>query len=176
MARAKTKIELVEDANKQYEVLINLIESITYEQQISIFVFNRDEKQAHWKRDNNIRDVLIHLYEWHQLLINWVNSNQNGISANFLPANYNWFNYGQMNVEFFLKHQTTPYDIALNLFKDSHKEVMGLIDTFSSEQLFEKNQFTWTKTTTLGSYCVSASASHYVWASNKIKKHIKTII
>jgi hypothetical protein len=34
--------------------------------------------------------------------------------------------------------------------------------------------FTWTGTTSLGSYCVSASSSHYDWAMKKIKNHIKT--
>lgn len=29
------------------------------------------------------------------------------------------------------------------------------------------------RATNLGSYCVSATASHYDWAMKKIKKHIK---
>ena len=27
------------------------------------------KKEAHWSRDKNVRDVLIHLYEWHQLML-----------------------------------------------------------------------------------------------------------
>jgi hypothetical protein len=46
-------------------------------------------KEAHWKRDKNLRDVLVHLYEWHQLLLNWFNSNQNGDTKTFLPEPYN---------------------------------------------------------------------------------------
>ena len=33
------------------------------------------KKEAHWGRDKNVRDVLIHLYEWHQLLIKFVEHN-----------------------------------------------------------------------------------------------------
>lgn len=29
-------------------------------------------KETHWIRDKNLRDVLVHLYEWHQLLLNLV--------------------------------------------------------------------------------------------------------
>ncbi|MBM7037135.1 ClbS/DfsB family four-helix bundle protein [Vibrio sp. 188UL20-2] len=29
-------------------------------------------KEQHWSRDRNLRDVLLHLYEWHQLSIKWV--------------------------------------------------------------------------------------------------------
>ena len=51
---------------------------------------------------------------------------------------------------------------------------MALIETFSNEQLFAKSVFDWTGTSTLGAYCVSATASHYDWAIKKIKVHIKT--
>jgi len=65
------------------------------------FDFSKDEKkkEAHWKRDKNLRDVLIHLYEWHQLILNWVYANQKGEEKPFLPEPYNWKTYGNMNVE-----------------------------------------------------------------------------
>ncbi len=50
---------------------------------------------------------------------------------------------------------------------------MALIDTFSNDELFTKGVFDWTGTTTLGSYCISATASHYDWAIKKLKAHIK---
>ena len=46
-------------------------------------------KEAHLKRDKNIRDVLIHLYEWHQLLLHCVESNMKGKEKCFLPNQYN---------------------------------------------------------------------------------------
>jgi len=42
------------------------------------------------------------------------------------------------------------------------------------DELFQKKHFSWTGTSTLGSYCVSVTASHYDWAMKKIKQHIKT--
>ncbi|MGO3678157.1 MAG: ClbS/DfsB family four-helix bundle protein, partial [Microbacteriaceae bacterium] len=33
--------------------------------------------------------------------------------------------------------------------------------------------FPWTGTTSLGSYCVSATSSHYDWAIKKIRAHIR---
>ena len=50
-----------------------------------IFSRMKKKKEAHWKRDKNLRDILIHLYEWHQLILNWVNSNQNGEEKPFIP-------------------------------------------------------------------------------------------
>lgn len=57
----------------------------------------------------------------------------------------------------------------------SHKDVMLIIDSFTDDELFSKKVFTWTGTSTLGAYCVSATSSHYDWAIKKVKKHIKLI-
>ena len=94
--------------------------------------------------------------------------NLKGNKINFLPEPYNWKTYPQMNVEFWEKHQTTPYQEAISVLQKSHVEVMRLIDTFTNEQLFTKKFFDWTGTTSLGSYCVSATSSHYDWAMNFI--------
>jgi hypothetical protein len=58
---------------------------------------------------------------------------------------------------------------------DSHKQVMALIEDLSNDELFMAGFLPWTGTTVLGSYCVSATASHYDWAMKKIKTHIKRV-
>lgn len=167
MARATTKKDLHQDSAANFDKLFALIDSMTIEQQEKTFSFE--------DRDQNIRDVLVHLWEWHQLLLRWIRSNVAGEKANFLPEPYNWKTYPKMNIEFWEKHQKTPYGEAITLLKESHTEVMKLVDIFSNEQLFEKKIFPWTGTTTLGSYCVSATTSHYEWAMKKIKTHKKSL-
>ena len=175
MARATTKEDLIISANEQFDKLWKLIDSMSDEQQNITF---SDEmttagKEAHWSRDKNLRDVLVHLYEWHQLLLNWINSNRKGEAKSFLPEPYNWRTYSAMNVEFCKKHQNTSLIDAKKMLKDSHKDVIGLIETFSNDELFAKKSFAWTGTSTLGSYCVSTTSSHYDWAMKKMKMHIK---
>ena len=178
MPRPTTKTELIKLANVQHENLWELINSMSMEQQVGTFHFDEKtlNKAAHWKRDKNIRDILVHLYEWHQLLLNWVNANQNGENKSFLPSPYNWKTYGEMNVKFFEKHQNTPYLQSKEMLKESHNNVMKMIQKFSNEELFTKKHFTWTGTTTLGSYCISATSSHYDWAMKKIKKHLNGLV
>ena len=177
MPRPTTKAQLIVAANEQYKKMWDLIDSIPADKQNGTFNFGDDPKlkEAHWERDKNLRDVLIHLYEWHQLLLNWIKSNQNGEDKPFLPEPYNWKTYGEMNVEFWKKHQKTSYDDAKKMLNDSHKTVLKLIDTFSDDELFTKKHYSWTGTSSLGSYCVSATSSHYEWAIKKIKLHIKTM-
>lgn len=177
MARPTTKADLTTAANEQFEKMWKLIETMSEKQQNATFSNEMATagKESHWGRDKNLRDVLVHLYEWHNLLITWMKANSNGGKAiPFLPEPYNWKTYSLMNVEFWKKHQNTQLNDAKNLLKDSHKKVMGLIDKFSNDELFAKGVFAWTGTTTLGSYCVSATSSHYDWATKKIKLHIKT--
>lgn len=166
MPRPSTKSGLLEAANGQFSKLWKLIDSLPDEEQTAVFQFE--------DRDKNLRDILIHLYEWHQLLLKWIQSNQSGVSAPFLPAPYNWKTYPQMNVGFWEKHQDTPYGTSMEMLKESHAQVMQIIEGFTDEELFEKKHFSWTGTTSLGSYCISATSSHYDWAIKKIKLHHKT--
>lgn len=165
MARPTNKQDLIVAADSQFEKLWKLIDSMSEEKQQATFSFE--------DRDKNLRDVLVHLYEWHQLLLNWISSNQVGNAANFLPDPYNWKTYPQMNVEFWKKHQTTPLEEAVALLKESHANVMKLIEPFTDEELFAKKFFPWTGTTNLGSYVISSTSSHYDWAMKKLKQHIK---
>ncbi|MCA5011556.1 MULTISPECIES: ClbS/DfsB family four-helix bundle protein [unclassified Enterococcus] len=178
MPRPTTKIDLITTADEQFSKLWQLIDSMSAEKQNASFIFSETflekRKEVHWQRDKNLRDVLIHLYEWHQLLLNWVDSNQNGEAKPFIPTPYNWRTYGKLNEEFIEKHQNTSLNEAKELLKNSHAEVLKMIETFTNEELFAKNTLPWTGTSTLGSYCVSATSSHYEWAIKKIKQHIKS--
>ena len=168
MPRPTTKQELILAGNTQFTKLWQLIDSMTEEQQTVTFSFE--------DRDRNIRDVLVHLYEWHQLLLNWVKANLAGERRPFLPEPYNWKTYGVMNVEvIWKKHQQTPYGKSKEMVSESHREVMEIIEPFSDEELFTKKYYPWTGTSSLGSYCISATSSHYDWAMKKIKAHVKSL-
>jgi hypothetical protein len=92
MPRPTTKTELLNAANAQFDKMFALIDSMPNGEQTAAFCFDADKtgKEAHWKRDKNIRDVLIHLYEWHQLLLNWVDANRSSRNKPFLPEPYTW--------------------------------------------------------------------------------------
>ena len=176
MPRAATKPDLIKAANEQFENLWFIIDSMTDDERSAQFSFGEDllQKEAHWKRDKNLRDVLVHLYEWHQLLLTWIPANLSGDKKPFLPDPYNWKTYMDMNVMFWEKHQSTSYDDSKTMLQDSHKKVLATIESFTNEGLFEKKHFPWTGTSSLGSYCVSVTASHYDWAIKKLKAHRKS--
>lgn len=174
MARAKTKAELIEFSNTKFEKLINMINEMNDEQINEEIVFDDEflekNKENHWNRDKNLKDILFHLYEWHMLLLNWINSNENKEKKQFLPDGYNWKNYGEMNIKFWEKHKDDSYLNGIESFKKTHYMVMEIIEKYNDEELFTKKYYDWTGTTSLGSYIVSATSSHYDWAIKKLKK------
>lgn len=85
MGRPTSKTDLINAATANYEKMNTLISGLTENELSTPFDFSNDvkKKEAHWKRDKNLRDILIHLYEWHQLLLNWVQSNREGNNTTY---------------------------------------------------------------------------------------------
>jgi len=173
MGKPTSKSDLISAAEANYKEMNELISSLTQEELSTPFEFSDKKKEAHWKRDKNLRDILIHLYEWHQLLLNWVSSNLKGDARPFLLPPYNWRNYGKMNEQFWKAHQNTALEKAKEMLEKSHKEVINLAETFTNEELFSKGVYKWVGSSTLGSFFAADTASHYSWAIKKLKAHRK---
>lgn len=88
---------------------------------------------------------------------------------------YNWKSYGEMNIVFWKRNQTVSLDMALQKLKKSHNEIINMIQSMSNDELFQKNVYEWVGGSTIGSYFISVTSSHYDWAIKKIKAHIKLI-
>jgi hypothetical protein len=172
MPRPTPKETLIGAANEQWSKMWTTIAALPTEN-VNLNLDASDGKEAHWVRDKNVRDILVHLFEWHVLLLDWVNNQQGGVDKPFLPSPYNWKTYGDMNMVFWRKHQDTSYEEAKKLLTESHHRVLALLDGFTDDELFVKKYFNWTGSTNLGSYFVSTMPSHYDWAIKKIKTHIK---
>ena len=177
MARPQTKEDLIEAASTNYDKLMKLIDSMTEEELNTPFDFSDDEKkkEAHWKRDKNLRDVIVHLHEWHNLMLEWVEQNKAGMQRPFLMEGYNWKSYGDMNQFFWKNCQKVSLETALEQFKDSHKKIMESIQEMTSDELFSRNAYDWAGNNAVGSYYVSTTSSHYDWAMKKIKAHKKNV-
>lgn len=175
MPRPRNKEDLLTAAEENFEKLNNMIDSLSEKELETPFDFSAEEKkkEAHWKRDKNVRDVLVHLYEWHQLMIRFVDDNTSGKNVSFLPKIYTWRTIASMNQVFWEKHQETSLEDAREMFAGSHAEVMKRIKLFTNEELFLSKVFPAVGGSTLGSYFVSSTSSHYDWAMKKIKAHRK---
>ena len=150
MPRPTNKIDLLNASEANFKKLLSLVESLSEAQQEAKFDFE--------DRDECVRDVLAHLYEWHLLLINFIQKNLSGERASFLPQPYNWKTHPQMNVQIWRKHQVT-----------------ALTANFSDEELFARGYFNFTGNLNLAAYVAGSTSSHYDWATKKIRKHKKSL-
>lgn len=178
MPRPQSKKELLEAASTNYEKLSQFIEAMTDEELNTPFDFSKDEKkkEAHWKRDKNVRDVIIHLYEWHKLMLKWIENMEEGtVKRPFLMEGYNWKTYGDMNQIFWKNNQSVSLNEALKLFEESHRKIVESIKKISEDILFQRSPFDWVGTSSIGSYYVSVTSSHYEWALKKLKAHRKVV-
>lgn len=173
MGRPTTKKDLLEAAGNNYNLLMEFIDSMTEKELSTPFDFEGQpsKKEAHWKRDKNLRDVLIHLYEWHQLQLSWIDANRNGEEQPFIPKPYTWRTLASMNEFFWKKHQNTSLEDAKGMLAESHEKIMKLAEEFTNDELFAKGVYKWVGSSALGSYFVSNTSSHYDWALKKLKAH-----
>ena len=167
MSRPTTKQTLIEAANEQLQKLQKLIDSMSAEEQSAAFLFE--------DRDKNLRDVLVHLHEWHKMVESW---HKTGTIEGGMPdvpgTGYKWKTLPALNQLIWEKYQETPLDEAKKMFSGSHEMVLSLINSHTNEEMFDRNVYKWTKSSTLGAYFVSCTASHYDWAMKKLKRHIKS--
>jgi hypothetical protein len=57
--------------------------------------------------------------------------------------------------------------------RDSYARIVLVLSGYSDEDLFTKKRYRWTGSTSVGSYAVSATSSHYAWASELIRRSLK---
>jgi len=120
-------------------------------------------------QDKNPRDLLMHLHQWHKMAIKWHQDNMSGKKKSFLPEGFNWKMTPELNFELWKEYQDIDLEKAKTLAKKSHKKLMKIIQAHSDKELFTKKYYDWTGSSSLGSYLISATASHYDWASKRLK-------
>lgn len=165
MARPQDKTALISQTETNYQQLGELISQFSPAAQESPFLFEN--------RDKNIRDVLVHLHEWQQMMAEWYRVGMSGAKPTMPKAGYTWRTTAELNQVIWQAYQETSLAEAQQLLAQSHQEMLQLIEQHTNEELFTKKYYPWTGTSSLGSYLVSSTSSHYDWALKKIRKQLK---
>ncbi|WP_424961222.1 ClbS/DfsB family four-helix bundle protein [Ekhidna sp.] len=162
MPRPKSKNELLEQSEKNFNKLIEFIGSFSTTEQ--------EEEFAPGTLNRNIRDVLAHLHHWHLLFLDWYNVGMSGSKPEMPAKGYTWKTTSELNHDIREQYKHLKVDLVHDKFKRSHNQLMELINRHTNDELFEKKRYKWTGSTSLGAYLVSSTSSHYDWAFKLIKK------
>jgi hypothetical protein len=162
MPRPTDKLTLIELSQTNLDKLFALVEKIPADAEMDLN-----------GRDRNVRDVLVHLHEWHLMMESFYSDCVSGKVRAFLPKGVSWNTLELVNHPIRDKHQTTSLEQARGLLIASHAKMLERVNQHSDEELFTKKYYSWTGTTSLGSYFISALSSHYDWAVKTLKPMIK---
>ncbi len=167
MPRPKNKDELLELSRKNYQRLLEIVESFSSEELAKEFPEEFMSK--------NPRDVLSHLHEWHLMMLNWYQVGMIGNKPDMPAKGYTWKSTKELNYKIWQKYQNTSLAEAKALLADSYQEIQKIINKHSNEELFTKKYYPWTNSTSLAAYLISSSSSHYDWAYKLIAKARKSL-
>lgn len=168
MSRPTNKNDLLLLSQQNFDALIDFVASIPDSL--------RQNEFPEGTMNRNIRDVLAHLHHWHLMFLDWYVVGMKGQKPDIPAKGYTWKTTPELNLKIRNDYQRTDLEEVIIKLKLSFQEVRKIIDKHSDDELFEKGKYTWTGTTSLGAYLVSATTSHYDWALKLIKKATKTAL
>ena len=118
----------------------------------------------------SVKDVLAHLAEWERMALGWYRAGLRGEAPEVPAPGFKWNETPRLNRAIFETHRDRPLDEVVAWFRSSREEMRGVIASLTDEQLFTPGRFAWTRKNTLGTYFVSATSSHDLWARTRIAR------
>lgn len=125
----------------------------------------------HW----SVKDLLSHLDAWHGMFLIWEEAGARGEKAEMPAPGFGWSDTPALNAEIYDRTKDDGWGEVESRLRESHAAMLRVIDRYDDDDLFAKKRFAWTGTTSVGSYAVSATSSHYAWASKLIRQYAKQL-
>jgi len=160
MPRPTTKADLVAAAERERAKLDALLATLTPAQMVVPGVVGE------W----SVKDVLAHLCEWEAMALRWYRAGLRGELPEVPAPGFKWNQTPQLNRAIFEKHRDAQLEEVVDRLRSSRSEVLGVIESLSDDELFTPGRFAWTRANTLGTYFVSATSSHDLWARTRIAR------
>ncbi len=123
----------------------------------------------------SVKDILGHLDAWHEMFLLWERAGAAGESIAMPAPGYTWKDTPALNEEIYQRIKDDEYQEVFDRLTASHALVRKVIAGYSGEDLATKRRFKWTGSTSVLSYAVSATSSHYDWARKLVRKYKKTL-
>lgn len=162
MSVPKNKNELLQQSRDNYRKLIEFIDSLSDKEKLSEF--------PQGTMNRNIRDVLAHLYHWHLMFLNWYSVGMEGEKPEMPAKGFSWKDIKELNKGIWNKYRNHKLDEIKKSLEKTHSKLQEIIENHNEQELFEKQRYPWTGTSSLATYIRSNTSSHYNWAYKLIKK------
>ena len=160
MARPTTKEELLRAADEGIQAVWDRADELG--------------EGARWEdpddRDHCVRDVVAHLREWQRMMLTWYRDGMAGHAPDMPAPGHTWRTLPMLNAEIWARYQDTTDQEVRQGLAETHAQLRAIVVSHTEAELFEKQHYPWTGSTSLASYLVSATSSHYSWATTKLSR------
>ena len=163
MSRPTTRTELLERTTTEFARLMDAVDEIEPIRRLEPSDYPR----------GSVKDMLAHLDAWHRMFLEWERVGRTGAVAEMPAPGYTWRDAPALNMAIHERHRDDAWEEVVDSLVDSHGQVRTVIESYSEDELFEKRRYRWTGSTSVGSYAVSASTSHYDWALKHLRRSRK---
>ena len=162
MPRPQTKNDLLELAAKNYDKLFAFIDGLSSEEQ------QKEFPQGTLNR--NISDVLAHMHEWHNMVLDWYEVGMRGETLAIPAEGYNWRQIPELNQGIWERYRHMDLEESKRLFNKTHKAMLEIVERHTNDELFERARYHWCGNNAMGAYFVSATSSHYDWGLKLMRR------
>ena len=163
MPRPTNKADLLAAAESEFNRLWNAVDLVGDE--------HREVSGA--CDDWSVKDLLAHLHAWHEMAIGWEKAGVVGGTPTIPAEGYTFAETPALNQAIYERTKDDLWADVVDRLNNSHNRILAIINTYDDKDLFAKAKYPWTKSTSVGAYFVSASSSHYAWASKLTRKWAK---
>ena len=164
MPRPTTKEQLLTSAQKEHDALDAILETLS---SLDLDVTSADIEQ--W----GVKDILAHVTEWEQMCLGWYRAGVAGKNPPLPAEGFNWREIPALNLQIYQKHRQRSWREVLNAYRSSYQEILKTLQDIDEEEMFTPARYAWTRKNAMGTYFVSATSSHYVWATKEIRKYLR---
>jgi hypothetical protein len=165
MPRPINRDELLAAMTREYERLLAEIDPIKHEDRL---IPGACES---W----SIKDVLAHLDAWHEMFLLWEQAGVAGQTIEMPAPGYTWKDTPALNAAIYERTRDDGYEDVVVRLANSHRRVQAVVAAYADDDLSTKRRYKWTGSTSVLSYAVSATSSHYDWARKLIRTFKKTL-
>jgi hypothetical protein len=118
----------------------------------------------------SVKDILAHLDAWHELLLEWEHAGSAGRAPAMPAPGFRWKDMPELNDAIWKRTRAAPLAEVTSRLRASHQRVRAIVEAYDDEGLFARGRQRWTGSTSVGSYAVSATSSHYAWAADLVRR------
>ncbi len=164
MPRPTNKPELLDAAEREFDRLWDAVNRVP----------ENARARAGACESWSVKDLLAHLEAWHEMALEWECIGSTGAKPDIPGHGFTWAETPALNQMLYERAAEDDWNDVEQRLRASHARVLQVIESYD-EDLFTKKRYPWTGSTSVGAYFVSATSSHYAWASKLIRKWAKSL-